>query len=346
MPLLLTLTLSALCRTLASPTYSPISQFENLSPQAFCRAEPFPIPCPSNPFNVDTWVRAAIPHGLKELCLNICNDTVLEFPRSVFFSTTLVALKLAGNFALNPPSNASFPSLRILHLALLNYANSESLSAILNACPVLQDFISSFKVHINTPALKYLIFKGHLIEDVVLENLSHLVALVLQVEIVKGVSIEDDAKRVWDLIRPLAHVKSLSLSTKTTEILCHAFGDNVPMFHNLFSLKFNGCLYFEWHAIRFLFGRAPKLQILAFESCPEHSYGQPTPDSSWEEPLDVPECLSSHLTTCHYKGFLGNKDEMQLVRQILKVARVLKTLKITVDGHLESEEKLCVRKAL
>ena len=37
---------------------------------------------------------------------------------------------------------------------------------------------------------------------------------------------------------------------------------------------------------------------------------------------------------------------MQLVRQILKAARVLKTLKITVDGHLESEEKLCVGKAL
>ncbi|XP_023891395.1 putative FBD-associated F-box protein At3g50710 [Quercus suber] len=288
MPLLLTLTLSALCRTLASPAYSPISQLENLSPRAFCRA---------------------------------------------------------GNFALNPPSDASFPSLRILHLALLNYANSESVSAILNACPVLRDLClyvflredqgnfniviqsSSFKVHINSPALKYLIFKGHLIEDVVLENLSHLVALVLQVEIVNGVSIEDDERGCL-------------------QILCHAFGDNVPMFHNLFSLKFNGCLYFEWHAIRFLFGRAPKLQILAFESCPEHSYGQPTPDSSWEEPLDVPECLSSHLTTCNYKGFLGDKDEMQLVRQILKVARVLKTLKITVDGHLESEEKLCVRKAL
>lgn len=44
---------------------------------------------------------------------------------------------------------------------------------------------SSVEVHINTPALKYLIFKGHLIEDVVLENLSHLVALVLQVEIVR-----------------------------------------------------------------------------------------------------------------------------------------------------------------
>ena len=219
-PLLLTLTLSALCRTLSSPTSSPISQSENLSPQA----------------------------------LNICNDTLLEFSRNVFLSTTLVALKLAGNFSLNPPSDARFPSLRILHLALLNYANSESLSAILNACPVLQDFClyvflredqgnfnvviqvptlkrmylccfnynfqsSSFKVHINTPALEYLIFKGHLVEDVVLENLSHLVALVLQVEIVNGVSTEDDAKRVWDSIRPLAHVKSLSLSTKTTEVI-------------------------------------------------------------------------------------------------------------------------------
>lgn len=112
------------------------------------------------------------------------------------------------------------------------------------------------------------------------------------------------------------------------QTLCHAFGDNVPMFHNLFSLKFNGCIYFEWlaDAILFLLGRAPKLQILAFESCPEHSYRQPTPDGSWEEPLNVTECLSSHLTTSPYKGFLGDKDEMKLVGQILKVARVFKDI--------------------
>ena len=99
------------------------------------------------------------------------------------------------------------------------------------------------------------------------------------------------------------------------QILCNASSDDhIPMFHNLFSLKFYGCLYFEWHTIRLLLGQAPKLQILAFESCPNQSYDGPAPDGCWEDPRDVPECLSLHLTTCHYKGFLGDEDEMHLVR--------------------------------
>ena len=182
------------------------------------------------------------------------------------------------------------------------------------------------------------------------------------------------------MIQPLSHIIFLGLSTETAkvikttlcfflakilnnnivvnelkfvivmwcvQILCNASSDDhIPMFHNLFSLKFYGCLYFEWHTIRLLLGQAPKLQILAFESCPNQSYDGPAPDGCWEDPRDVPECLSLHLTTCHCKGFLGDEDEMHLVRQILKEARVLKTMKIIVNSRLEPKVKLCVRKAL
>ena len=54
---------------------------------------------------------------------------------------------------------------------------------------------------------------------VVLENLPDLVELVLAVQIVDGVSIEDYAKRVRDLIRPFAHIKSLGLFTETTKVI-------------------------------------------------------------------------------------------------------------------------------
>ena len=77
------------------------------------------------------------------------------------------------------------------------------------------------------------------------------------------------------------------------QILCHAFGyEALPMFHNLSYLRFFGCLYFEWHAIRFLLVQIPRLQKLVFKSCPDYSYGKLTPDGSWKETLDVPECLS------------------------------------------------------
>ena len=54
---------------------------------------------------------------------------------------------------------------------------------------------------------------------VVLENLPYLVELVLAVQKVDGVSIEDYAKRVRDLIRPFAHIKSLGLFTETTKVI-------------------------------------------------------------------------------------------------------------------------------
>ena len=72
-------------------------------------------------------------------------------------------------------------------------------------------------------ALKYLIFMGQLIKEVVLENLLDLVELVLQLGIVNGVNIEDNAKRICDLLRPLAHVKSLGLTTKTTKAIKATF---------------------------------------------------------------------------------------------------------------------------
>ena len=51
-------------------------------------------------------------------------------------------------------------------------------------------------------------------------------------------------------------------------------------------------------------------------------------------------CHHSHLTTCHYKTLLGKDFEMEIVRKILKAARVFKTMNITVESHLSSKAKL------
>ena len=99
-----------------------------------------------HPFYVDTWVRSTIPHGLKELHLNIAynnTNSLVELPRSVFYSTTLVALKLICNIFLNPPPASKLPSLRILQLGNVKYENSDSLSTLLTACSILQDLTLS-----------------------------------------------------------------------------------------------------------------------------------------------------------------------------------------------------------
>ena len=56
---------------------------------------------------------------------------------------------------------------------------------------------------------------------------------------------------------------------------------------------------------------------------------------------DIPECLSSHLRTFHFQGFHRIKDELELIRRILKCAGVLKTMSVS-SYPLTSEGKVYV----
>ena len=134
------------------------------------------------------------------------------------------------------------------------------------------------------------------------------------------------------------------------QILCDASDYNLPVFNNLTSLTFDGELwgdYYVWPAVQLLLCQAPKLQTLAFEMAftgELGDYDDYPSESCMKKPLNVPECLSSHLTICYYKGFSGHEVEMELVRQVLKKAKVLKTMKITIESHLDPKMKLWIHK--
>ena len=137
------------------------------------------------------------------------------------------------------------------------------------------------------------------------------------------------------------------------QILCYGSIDDLPVFNNLTSLTIGGCIkscYYMWPAVQLLLCQAPKLQSLVFELTFLSGYDGYTPENSLEYRLEkrlyVPDCLSSHLTTCYYKGFSGHEVEMELVRQVWKQANKLKTMKITFESRLDSEIKLCACKKL
>ncbi|KAL4649589.1 hypothetical protein ACB092_01G024700 [Castanea dentata] len=338
------------------------------------------------PSDVNTWLRATNLRDLQELYLYIFTDVhqPLELPRSIYFSTALVVLKLISSILLDPPPACVLPCLRILVLTRVKFANRDSLSTFLTACPVLLTLSltmydvnfehwdefnvvvlvptlktlhlhwhvlsSSIKFQINTPALEYFNFRGFLNGDNVVENLPNVVECVLQFEQCVLIDFEDYAKRLRDFMGPLCNVISMEFSTTTAQILCRDSNrEDGHTFYNLSSLKLFGgssSEWYAWHEVRLLLFRAPKLQMLAFEW--KHLLGLNIykPNPCLEEPLDVPECLSSHLTTCHYKGFEGKEEEMELVRQILKAAKVLKLMKITVTSYLGLKLKLLIREKL
>ena len=175
-----------------------------------------------------------------------------------------------------------------------------------------------------------------------LEKLPNVVECVIQIEDCE--KSDDYAKRVWDFMGKLYNVISMELSIITALILFHGSNhEDIPSFHNLSSLKFCGDIWFDWyawHVVHLLLCQAPKLQILTFEHSILLGFNLYKPNPCLEEPLNVPECMSSHLTMCHYKGLRGTTKDMELIRKILEAARVLKTMKITLLNYLGSKRRL------
>ena len=214
-----------------------------------------------DPIHVDTWLRTAITRGFEALDLDIYLPPPDHFilPFTLFnHCKTLAVLKLTGSIVLDPPSSSAmgFPSLKVLHLHLVEYANPDSFSRLLSCCPVLQDLavqilgnkdgennfkiivptlkrlqfcihIPNYKLEINAPCLEYLYFVGNIGKHVLLANLSNLVEAVLETsdsyvsvrcltELFDG--FQEYGKRVWAFLRALYNVKSLHLDSSTTEV--------------------------------------------------------------------------------------------------------------------------------
>uniref|UniRef100_A0A2N9F7U0 F-box domain-containing protein n=1 Tax=Fagus sylvatica TaxID=28930 RepID=A0A2N9F7U0_FAGSY len=149
---------------------------------------------------------------------------------------------------------------------------------------------------------------------------------------------EEYGNKEWNFISALNSVKSLYLYRDTTLCLCRSSEFDLPMFHNLTFLNFcvHSCM---WHVLPLFLQRVPNLEVLILDkvmtNCP---YEECSITLEWIYYEDVPKCVSLHLTAFHFKGFKGFIDELKVVEQILKWARVLK--KMTISSYpLDSEKK-------
>ncbi|KAL4619555.1 hypothetical protein ACB092_06G087900 [Castanea dentata] len=333
----------------------------------------------ADPIHVDSWVRAAISPDLEELDLLITPPKPFNLPSTLFnYAKSLLVLKLKEGIIVNPPSSSSFgfPNLKTLLLHRVRYANRDSFSKLLSCCPVLQNLhvqsyvgaiytnfkiivptlktlhlyiprlLRHYKLEINAPALECLYFRGYIIEDLSLGNLSNLV----EADVGVGVDFDDSedyGNRVRGFIGELSNVKSLHLDSFFTLCLCYATELDLPMFHNLAFLNFQvgACL---WHVLPHLLHRAPNLAVLVFEKEYTEGYVCDEEDTSIIERMfneDVPICISSHLKTFHFIGFKGLTYELEFVGLILKTARFLKTMTVS-SANIDSEEQFRVLKEL
>jgi hypothetical protein len=66
----------------------------------------------------------------------------------------------------------------------------------------------------------------------------------------------------------------------------------------------------------------------------------------WSDPTTVPECLSSHLTTCTIRNYSRFNCGFEFAKYIMQNSRVLRTMTIQSSKSLETDAKIQMLKEL
>ncbi|KAJ4706767.1 F-box protein [Melia azedarach] len=121
------------------------------------------------------------------------------------------------------------------------------------------------------------------------------------------------------LLKFITKTKFLSLTIGTIHVL-DCVADFFPRFPNLTCLEVE--VLGRWELLFVLLSRAPNLESLIAD------IGF---DCNWTKPHFVPDCLLSHLKTIKIRGIKGEKNQLKLIKYLLKNGEVLDTLIICLQ---------------
>ncbi|GMY36938.1 F-box/LRR-repeat protein At3g58900-like [Fagus crenata] len=205
----------------------------------------------------------------------------------------------------------------------------------LNADADDQKDFDGCKVVIFGTSLESFSFNGELINDYCLYNSSSIVKASLEVFEREELDNHQDAHRVFKLLRGLASVENLKLSSGIVEVLNYAeeLFAHLPAFHKLTSLSLEG--------VETLFTCEPLLNMLQnsrLEFLDFEMDWLPSYDGDYDWVLDpVPSCFVTHLKTIQIHPFSGGEYEMHAVKILLECALVLERIVIVCDeSYFES----------
>ncbi|KAI3835249.1 hypothetical protein MKW98_020365 [Papaver atlanticum] len=151
---------------------------------------------------------------------------------------------------------------------------------------------------------------------------------------------------VTKLFNSVSHVKYLTISEYGLKFLTHQdhFLKSLSPFYNLIHLEvttaashngggFHDEVILPCWTVETLFKFlhvSPNLESLIFADgfCDYEAY----PSYDWSLDL-IPHCLLQHLKSIEFRGCFWNQAEKDLVRLILKNAKVLQTVRITISGQ-------------
>ncbi|KAL1834590.1 hypothetical protein DCAR_0104798 [Daucus carota subsp. sativus] len=321
---------------------------------------------------VNEWIMNALGRDLKEIDLLFRFQTCINWSKNFFnMCTSVEVLLLSGKISVEIPENVPLPRLRVLGFNNVTISSYESVGKLLLNCPVLEDlkivdceWLTGNSLSICGPVLKRLScclisydeVLRTLIDTPRLENLKigcytggdNDILFKLNLPFLKIAEIDICAHEmgqgvdwVFGLLKQINHVKILTLSDNTVEILSLADDDDdryeFPPFHNLTELVINVLDYFDETLLDDFLQNSPNLESLVFPQslvCIDESFR-----CSWGGSQSrVPECLSAHLKTVYIKNFAGYDEELAFVKYLLAYGSALRNVSIEISNLSKDDE--------
>lgn len=326
--------------------------------------------------SVDAWIRIAAGPLLEEmnLALFTSEDHGFRLPLTVLSCPKLLSISLCGDIVveLAQSSAISLPSLKTMKLDIGN-VDVNSVDILLSGCPILETLELSFSpislaklrvpstlkslkltvendigacVEIDAPNLKYLsLTRITFANDTAVGDLHNVKEAYLDVFYAPE---NESVDPLLILLQALTGIKRLVLRCYTAKRLVD--GQPIINFSNIHFPEFHHLLHLELILPTFdtfLYGvlqKCPMLQALIIQNDKDTS---PNESGLAVKPNTVPNCLVSHLSNMHIKGYQGDSSEMEFASYVLQNGLVLKKMIISgvfLDQKKKWEKYRCVSK--
>ncbi|XVF18235.1 hypothetical protein REPUB_Repub11eG0003900 [Reevesia pubescens] len=254
---------------------------------------------------INSWIYAALRHKVQKMILDLHFSHYhgsFMLPRHLFACESLKELELDFFNDLRLPSFVYFPNLKILNLSRVFFMDDNSVRKLFSSCPQLEKLdliecewdnvkavhvsapkleyleISEFKADedaksdcqfmISGPRLRFFRYKGELINEYCISDAPSLLDAHVDMYLGKNHGRwRQSSYRAHKLLRGLANVKDLHLSSRTFRVLDLAEEQVacLPLFHNLNHLEVNsGTLNFACRVMPKILHNSPHLESIFF----------------------------------------------------------------------------------
>ncbi|KAL5738703.1 hypothetical protein ACOSP7_031464 [Xanthoceras sorbifolium] len=280
-------------------------------------------------------------------------------------------------------SVACFPSLKILCVELV-YSNSNLMRKLFRSCPVLEELTiqgdlevteNVLTFDITVPTLKTLniyllpewnwkqrvsihkfVVRAHNLEQLYIDDDTLACFIMDETPFIRNAYLDgcfsllsnfepsnNEANRAMELLRAIKNTTFLSLSEGIMGVLILAFDGNLPTFPNLIRLDAGIDAYFGWKLLPHFLDNSPNLEVLILKK--EETEDLPLDRFFYFEPENVPSCLLLHVKEIEMISMMGDLDELEVIRYLLKNSKVLKRF-LVIFNRIDSKVKKYLQKQI